>query len=128
MTSIDDELKLYYFYKSKYIIDDNNLIIKNVKKMLTKIDNTSNRLDKLDICRQIFSYLIVNKYFINDHIKFKNTVQDKLKYFYKYDNWTAASEIYYYYLFNETIDGNKNNIENNIEYKFEKLLNDIENL
>lgn len=111
------ELELHKKYKSRYMVLDKYEIIAFVKKCLNDIGNTFTINHKLNIVRKLYSFLVVNKIFVNSDCDLTNFVKKKLSNLYRFDNWEPASEIYHFYLFNETIDGKKCNFESG-EYIF----------
>ena len=108
---LKNELELHKKYKSEYTVLNRILIIETVRNFLKEIDNSVGKNNKLDGVRRLYSFLIVNKKFVISEPKFKQSVKMKLKEFYESDNWLAASEIYHFYLFDETIEGKFVNFE-----------------
>ena len=134
MLSLHEELELFKKYKENYSVMDKNTIIIYIRDHLNKLDNTYGKQRKMDLVRQLFSLLIVNKNFVFNEGNFKKCVHDKINEMYNDHKWEAMSEIYNFYLFGETLSGKKYNFENKINYycdnddKFEKLFDEIKNI
>lgn len=109
--SLEEELELFKKYKSKYKVENDTKVNMYIKNSVEECNKIFGSINKLDILRKLYSYLVVNVYFIENDPRFCETAKNKLKEFYKLNKWQAASEIYYFYLFGETIEGNKYNFE-----------------
>lgn len=134
------ELELHNKYKQSYKILDKQSVTMYITKYLKECDDCVGRNNKLDSIRKMLSFLIINKWFLQTYQKFADTVKNKLQELYETEKWTAASEIYHFYLFGKTISGQKENFETSTHVikkeinenkqssydKFEKLYDEIE--
>lgn len=123
--SLEEELELFNKYKLEYKIVSSFEVQQYIKKFYIIFNNTFGINNKLDAFRKLYSYLVVNIFFILKYPKFGETVKNKLKELYKLRKWQAASEIYYFYLFGETIDGNKFNFKSKNKNNVNTQINHI---
>lgn len=92
-------LKFPTVYNNKYDL------IKVFQEYLSKVVNSTNKNTRLNFCRELFCILYNNKLFIEKHSKFNNVVKSKLQSFYNFDKLHNFSNLYYYKIYNKTIDG-----------------------
>lgn len=117
------DLQLFKKYANEYKVDDKQIAVACVKKILNENDATYGKKNKKKIAIKMFAYLHINNHLFSS-IKFKETVQKRLEHFQKNDNWETASEILYFYLFGKTLGNKKRNFEyinfDNIPLSFNK--------
>ena len=70
------------------------VIIKTVNEYLCRCSESDIRYDKMTITMELFNYLVLNIHFVNRYIKFKNTLREKLIFFYEEEKWYDVGEIY----------------------------------
>lgn len=130
--SLEEEFDLFTKYNNKFKKCSDKEIIEQTRNYLKQIENIKNMKDKMEITRELLSFLYINKDFVEYNSTFKQTIRTKMEEFYTDYNWEAISQIYYFYFFGETIDKTeskfKKNIINDVDNRFENLYEQIKKL
>ena len=83
-----------YPLSTLYNTDDYQTIISNIRELLNKIQLSMVKNHRIDLCIDLFDYLIQNKLFLHSYIRFSVVVYNKLIELNQNNDWTLSD----YYL------------------------------
>jgi hypothetical protein len=116
-------LKEYNIFKdniTKYKINNKLECIHHVQLFLQNVFKSVSIEDKIKEIRNLFSYIYVNKWFLQENYLFAVTVKNKLIELHKIHKWEALLTIYYSNIFDDN-----NLVKNKISNEQQKSFNTI---
>lgn len=80
--------------RSMAMKSDKKIIVSKIKKLLEQVDRSNGRVNKERYAREIFNYLLKNKWFLKTHYILEKAVRNKLIEFQTKDHWDYAGDMY----------------------------------
>jgi hypothetical protein len=101
----EQEFDLFINLKKKYFIVSEDRVIQEIRNFTYKYEITKYS-ETINLWRKFLTFLIVNKYYLNNNKEFKDFIKERIIFLYNNNKWINVS-LYYYYLYNKPFNKKK---------------------